>query len=83
MLKINCARIKRLRVPRRSLTNAYKKQSAAQDLSIGRRMALLLIPKVAAGAGSTHTMDAIQADDAALGLRTKKSSQQSRLQPQR
>jgi hypothetical protein len=47
-------------------TNAYKKQSAAQDLSIGRRMALLLIPKVAAGAGSTHTMDAIQADDAAL-----------------
>lgn len=47
-------------------TNSYKKQSAAQDLSIGRRMALLLLPTVAAGAGSTHTMEVIQADDAAL-----------------
>lgn len=47
-------------------TNSYQKQSAAQDLSIGRRMALLVIPTVAAGAGSTHVMDCIQADDAAL-----------------
>lgn len=47
-------------------TNSYQKQTAAQDLSIGRRMALLVIPTVAAGAGSTHTLEAIQADDAAL-----------------
>jgi len=47
-------------------TNSYKKQSAAQDISIGRRMALLLIPTVAAGAGSTHTLEVIQADNAAL-----------------
>lgn len=47
-------------------TNSYKKQSAEQDLSIGRRMAVLLMPTVAAGAGSTHTMEVIQADDAAL-----------------
>ena len=47
-------------------THSYKKQSAAQDLSIGRRMALVFYPTVAAGAGSTHTLEAIQADDAAL-----------------
>jgi hypothetical protein len=47
-------------------TNSYKKQSAAQDISIGRRMALLLLPTVAQGAGSTMTVEAIQADDAAL-----------------
>lgn len=47
-------------------TNSYKKQSAAQDISIGRRMALLLLPTVDAGAGSTHTLESIQADDAAL-----------------
>lgn len=47
-------------------TNSYKKQTAAQDLSIGRRMALLAMPTVDAGAGSTHTLEAIQADDAAL-----------------
>lgn len=47
-------------------TNSYKKQTAAQDLSIGRRMAVLFIVTTAAGAGSTHTFDAIQADDAAL-----------------
>lgn len=47
-------------------THSYKKQSAAQDLSIGRRMALLVMPTVNAGAGSTHTLQAIQADDAAL-----------------
>jgi len=47
-------------------TNSYQKQSAVQDLSIGRRMALYLTPTVAAGAGSTHTMEAIQADNTAL-----------------
>lgn len=47
-------------------TNSYAKQSAAQDLSIGRRMALLVLPTVNAGAGSTHTLECIQADDAAL-----------------
>lgn len=47
-------------------THSYKKQTAAQDLSIGRRMALLVMPTVNAGAGSTHTLQAIQADDAAL-----------------
>lgn len=47
-------------------TNSYKKQSAAQDLSIGRRMALLVLPTVDAGAGSTHTLEVIQASNAAL-----------------
>lgn len=47
-------------------THSYAKQTAAQDLSIGRRMALLGQVVVAAGAGSTHTMQVIQADDAAL-----------------
>jgi hypothetical protein len=46
--------------------HSYKKQSAAQDLSIGRRMALLVMSSAAPGAGSTHTLQAIQADDAAL-----------------
>ena len=47
-------------------THSYKKQTAAQDLSIGRRMALLVMSTVAPGAGATHTLEAIQADDAAL-----------------
>lgn len=47
-------------------TNSYKKQTAAQDLSIGRRMALLIMPTVAAGASSNHTLEVIQADNAAL-----------------
>lgn len=47
-------------------TNSYRKQSAEQDISIGRRMALLVMATVAAGAGSTHTLEVIQADDAAL-----------------
>lgn len=47
-------------------THSYKKQTAAQDLSIGRRMALLAMATVAAGAGSTHVLEVIQADDAAL-----------------
>lgn len=46
--------------------HSYKKQTAAQDLSIGRRMALLVLPTVAAAAGSTVQIEAIQADDAAL-----------------
>lgn len=52
-------------------THSYKKQTAAQDLSIGRRMALLVMPTVNAGAGSTHTLQAIQADDAALTSNVK------------
>lgn len=47
-------------------TNSYQKQSAAQDLSIGCRIAIVFIVTVAAGAGSSHVFDAIQADDAAL-----------------
>ncbi len=47
-------------------THSYQKQTAAQDISIGIRMSLLLLVTTAAGAGSTHTMDVIQADDAAL-----------------
>ncbi len=47
-------------------TNSYKKQSAAQDISIGRRMAFLILPTVAQGAGSTMTVNVIQATDAAL-----------------
>ena len=47
-------------------TNSYKKQSAAQDISIGRRMALLIMATVDAGAGSTHTLECIQASNAAL-----------------
>ena len=47
-------------------TNSYYKQTAAQDLSIGRRMALRCIVTTAAGAGSTHLFQAIQADNAAL-----------------
>jgi len=42
---------------------AYKKSSAEQDIAIGRRMAIMIMPTVAAGAGSTHVFDAIQADD--------------------
>ena len=47
-------------------THSYKKGSAAQDLSIGRRMALLVMPTVAAGAGSTVQIEAIQADSGDL-----------------
>ena len=46
--------------------NSYKKQSAAQDISIGRRLAILILPTVNAGAGSSHVLEVIQADDAAL-----------------
>lgn len=48
-------------------SHSYQKQTAAQDISIGRRMALLVMAAgVAPGAGTTHTLEAIQADDAAL-----------------
>lgn len=47
-------------------TNSYKKQTAAQDISIGRRMALLILPTIAAGAGSTSQFEVIQASNAAL-----------------
>jgi hypothetical protein len=46
--------------------HSYMKQTAAQDLSIGRQMSVLVIPTVAAGAGSSHVLAVIQADDAAL-----------------
>jgi hypothetical protein len=46
-------------------TNSYQKQTAAQDISIGRRMAILVFFR-AAGAGTTHTLQAIQATSAAL-----------------
>ncbi len=45
---------------------SYQKQSAAQDISIGRRMAMMVIPTVAAGAASTHTFEVVQADVTAL-----------------
>lgn len=45
--------------------NSFQKQSAAQDLSIGRRMAVVVYFS-AAGTGTTHTLDAIQADVTAL-----------------
>jgi hypothetical protein len=45
--------------------HSYQKQSAAQDLSIGRRMAILVY-FIAAGAGTTHTLDAIQSTVTAL-----------------
>lgn len=47
-------------------TYSKQKQSAAQDVSIGRRMAVMIMPTVAAGAGSTHTFELVQADNAAL-----------------
>lgn len=40
--------------------------SADADPTIGRRIAGLFVPTVAAGAGSTHVLAVIQADDAAL-----------------
>ncbi len=47
-------------------THSYANQTAAQDPSIGSRMALAVFPVVNAGAGSTHTLECIQADNAAL-----------------
>lgn len=45
--------------------HSYQKQSAAQDISIGRRMSMLFYFH-AAGAGTTHTLDVVQADVTAL-----------------
>lgn len=45
--------------------HSYQKASAAQDISIGRRMALLVYFHLA-GAGTTHTLDAIQSTVTAL-----------------
>lgn len=47
-------------------TNSYQKQSAAQDLSIGRKICLLYLVTTAAGASTSVLFEAIQADDAAL-----------------
>lgn len=47
-------------------THSYKKQTAAQDISIGRRMALLVMSNGTAAAAGTHVLEVIQADDAAL-----------------
>lgn len=47
-------------------TNAFQKQTAAQDISIGRRLALLAMSTVAPGAFTSMLIEAIQADDAAL-----------------
>jgi hypothetical protein len=46
--------------------HSRQKQSAAQDLSIGRMYALLFIVKVAAGASSVWSFEAVQADVTAL-----------------
>jgi hypothetical protein len=47
-------------------THSIDTQDADADPTIGRRLALLVLPTVAQGAGSTMTVEAIQADDAAL-----------------
>ncbi len=47
-------------------TNAIDMFTASSDFTIGRRMAMLAVPTVAAGAGSTHVLAVVQADDAAL-----------------
>ena len=44
-------------------SNSYMKQSADQDIAIGRRMGLMCIVTTAAGSGSTHTMEVIEAKD--------------------
>ena len=47
-------------------THSYDTQDADADFTIGRRMALLVLPTVAQGAGSTMTVEVIEATDAAL-----------------
>lgn len=47
-------------------TDSYQKQTAAQDISIGRRMALLVMATVAADPAATHVLEAIQATNGAL-----------------
>ena len=46
--------------------NSIDTNVASSDMFIGRRMAGLFIPTVAAGAGSTHVLAVVQADDSAL-----------------
>lgn len=46
-------------------TNSYAKQTAAQDISIGRRMCIAVFPTVAANC-TTVTVEVIAATDAAL-----------------
>lgn len=46
--------------------NSIDTNVASTDMFIGRRMAGLFIPTVAAGAGSTHVLAVVQADDSAL-----------------
>ncbi len=46
--------------------NSIDTLSASSDMTIGRRIVGLFVPSVAAGAGSTHVLAVIQADDAAL-----------------
>lgn len=46
--------------------DSYRKQTAAQDISIGRRMALLVMAANVAPAAGNHILEVIQADDAAL-----------------
>lgn len=46
--------------------NSIDTNVASTDMFIGRRMAGLFIPTVAAGAGSTHVLAVIEADDSAL-----------------
>jgi len=46
--------------------NAYDLGDSDVDPSIGELMCMVIYPTVAAGAGSTHTMEVVQADNAAL-----------------
>lgn len=46
--------------------DAIKKVSAAQNLTIGRRISAVCYPKVNQGAGSTMKIEVVQADNAAL-----------------
>ncbi|MGL4559619.1 MAG: hypothetical protein ACRCV5_19145 [Afipia sp.] len=47
-------------------SDSYAKQTAAQKISIGRRMCFLIHITTAAGAGTSSLWEVIQADDAAL-----------------
>jgi hypothetical protein len=46
--------------------NSYQKQTAEQDISIGRRMAIMVLPVSDATGGATYELQAIQATNAAL-----------------
>lgn len=47
-------------------TNSYEKGTAAQDITIGRRLALLAMSTAAPGAFTTMLIEVIEATDAAL-----------------